>query len=198
MAATAGMAATGRPPERAGSRAAGESEEESAAASEAAAAGGPLGRLRQRLAGLGRRRLILLAAPLVLAATLGAAGLLGAFDPLLLALGLSQPTGPYRGPPVYFDLPEIVVDLDTPPGALHLMRAAIVLELASPEDKAMVKALLPRIEDTILSRLRALTPADLKGTAQSYELRDELLQRVRVALGGEQVRGVYFRDLLVR
>lgn len=156
--------------------------------------------LLERLRRLSRKQLILFAAPLVLVLGLGVALGIGALDPLLIRFGImdSKADGPYSGPPVYFDLPDMVINLDMPNGQIRLLRASISLELSAPADKEIVKALMPRIQDAIQTLLRSLGPADLQGSAQTYRLRDELLQRVGVAIGAEHVRRVWFRELLVR
>jgi flagellar FliL protein len=157
---------------------------------------GLLGRLKR----LSRLQLLLMAAPVVVIVGLSGAVLSGMLDPVLISVGLmAEPGGSaYQGPPVYVELPDMIVNLDVPSGQIRLLRASISLQLQSPDDKALIKDLMPRILDILQTRLRALTPDDLKGNAQTYRLREELLQRVRVAVGPEHVRAVLFRDLLVR
>jgi flagellar protein FliL len=155
----------------------------------------------ERLKGLSRKRLALLALFLVMLLALVGTGIWFALDPLLAELGLAgqgKPEAPSASPAVFFELPEAVVNLDAPDGQIRLLRASIVLELPSTADLDLARAFLPRIQDTLQVRLRALTPDDLKGTAKTYRLRGDLLRRLDLAIGPEHVKQVWFRELLVR
>jgi flagellar FliL protein len=169
---------------------------------EAGAAAPPKG-LVERIKRMSRKQLVLFGAPILLVLILAIATFAGAFDPLLVTAGLKSEPGkappPYSGPPVFVDLPDVLVNLDVPGGEIRLLRASISIELPSPADKAVINEFMPRIQDALQTRLRALTPDDLRGSAQSFRLREELLQRIRLSVGGAQhVRRVLFRDLLVR
>ncbi|HLI11891.1 MAG TPA: flagellar basal body-associated FliL family protein [Alphaproteobacteria bacterium] len=154
----------------------------------------------------GRKRAILLAlaAALLVATALGVGlAVYWARIELLLAHFVKPSesrvaTGPAAALPLFLDLPDMVVNLTTSSGDIHMLRASIALELASPADAAYLRSLMPRIQDVIETRLRALRPDDLKGTAQYYRLRDELLARVAFAVGPGHVRQVFFKDLIVR
>jgi flagellar FliL protein len=155
----------------------------------------------ERLKALPRKRLALIALFLVVLLGLVGTGIWFALDPLLAEFDLAgqgKSEGSRVNSAVFFDLPEMVVNLDAPSDQIHLLRASIVLELSSAADLPVAKELLPRIQDALQLPLRALTPDDLKGTAQTYRLRHELLQRVGLAIGPEHVKQVWFRELLAR
>ncbi|HYB10061.1 MAG TPA: flagellar basal body-associated FliL family protein [Alphaproteobacteria bacterium] len=155
----------------------------------------------ERLRSLPRKRLALVVFFAVVLLALVGAGIWFALDPLLSELNLGGQANPEESrvnPAVFFDLPDMVVNIDAPNGQILLLRASIVLELPSAADLPLAKALLPRIQDSFQVPLRSLTPDDLKGTAQTYRLRQELLKRVALALGQDHVRQVWFRELLAR
>lgn len=138
----------------------------------------------------------------------GAAGLVG-----LLAIGgavwfffLSggeEPVDPMappvveQKPVVFYDLPEMTVNLSTEGRATYL-RVRIALEVS---DQAMVDRIspyLPRILDAFQIYLRELRPADLEGSAGLFRLKEELLRRINLAVHPAKVDGVLFKEILIQ
>ena len=103
------------------------------------------------------------------------------------------------GAPIFYDLPEFLVNLNTGTGrSASFLKATITLELPSEEAVAQVEAMLPRIKDTMNTYLRELRTADLAGSAGIYRLREELLMRVNKAIQPQQVNDVLFKDIVVQ
>lgn len=131
----------------------------------------------------------------------GAAGLF--FSGLLG--GESEPAAPVAAEnrplsskTVFFDLPEMLVNLNSSGRRPNFLKMRVSLELASDKDIERLRNLSPRIIDTFQVYLRELRVEDLRGSAGVYRLREELLARVNAAVRPTQVRDVLFRDMLVQ
>ena len=72
------------------------------------------------------------------------------------------------------------------------------LELARPEDQAVVQAAMPRVLDLFQTYLREMRPDELRGTAGTYRLREELVARSSIAAQPAHVLNVLFTELLVQ
>ncbi|WP_430511781.1 flagellar basal body-associated FliL family protein [Pannonibacter phragmitetus] len=100
-------------------------------------------------------------------------------------------------PVVFYDLPEMTVNLSTEGRATYL-RVRIALEVS---DQAMVDRIspyLPRILDAFQIYLRELRPADLEGSAGLFRLKEELLRRINLAVHPAKVDGVLFKEILIQ
>ncbi len=81
----------------------------------------------------------------------------------------------------FFDVPDIIVYIqsaDTTPAYLKL---SVSLELDSPEEKAGIQALMPRVVDQFQGYLRELRMDDLRGSAGVLRLKEELMRRINAA-----------------
>lgn len=100
-------------------------------------------------------------------------------------------------PVVFYDLPEMTVNLSTDGRATYL-KVRIALEVA---DQAMVDRIspyLPRILDAFQIYLRELRPADLEGSAGLFRLKEELLRRINLSVYPAKVDGVLFKEILIQ
>jgi flagellar FliL protein len=141
----------------------------------------------------GNRKLVLLAAPaalLVLGAGLWFAGVL---PPLLdgqsgaaTAEAAARQSAPSQ--PAFVDLPEIIANLNVPGRRQSFVRLRARLEVARAEDVAAVNAAMPRLVDLFTTYLREVRPEELRGSAGSHRLREELIARAAIAIAPE-VRG---------
>lgn len=104
------------------------------------------------------------------------------------------------GPPVYYDLPDLLVNLNTSERRPTFLKISVSLLLARPEDRAQLDTVMPQIIDNFQIYLRELRLDDLRGSAGMYRLREELLLRVNAAAApvGVQVSDVLFREMLVQ
>jgi flagellar FliL protein len=103
------------------------------------------------------------------------------------------------GKPVAFiNLPDIVVNLNSPAKQPRFLKVALKIELESAEEEKKMKRLLPRVVDQFQLYLRELRIEDLRGTSGIYRLKIELLSRVRAAAPNVKVRDVLFQELLVQ
>jgi flagellar FliL protein len=99
---------------------------------------------------------------------------------------------------VFYDLPELLVNLSTAGRKSAFLKLKISLELVRPEDVPKVESVMPKIIDNFQAYLRELRVEDLKGSAGMYRLREELLKRVGAAIAPATVNDVLFKEMLVQ
>lgn len=99
---------------------------------------------------------------------------------------------------VFYELPDLVVSLNTNERKSTFLKVRVTLELADPAAVATVERLLPRIIDHCQVYLRELRPDDLRGSAGTLRLREELRRRIAAAIAPAALRDVLFVELLVQ
>lgn len=99
---------------------------------------------------------------------------------------------------VFFDLPEMLVNLNTNSRRPTFLKIHVSLELTSDQDAEYVKKMSPRIIDNFQVYLRELRVDDLRGSAGIYRLREELLARINMAVRPAKVKDVLFKEVLVQ
>ena len=99
---------------------------------------------------------------------------------------------------VFFDLPDMVVNLETGERRQGLMSLKITLELGSDADIPTIERVMPRVTDAFQVFLRGLSRDDLEGSVGLQRIKEELLRRVNAAAYPAQVQDVLFRELLVQ
>ncbi|HUA53055.1 MAG TPA: flagellar basal body-associated FliL family protein [Candidatus Sulfotelmatobacter sp.] len=109
------------------------------------------------------------------------------------APGAAQP-----GAPIYWDLPDILVNLRTDGPRPQFLKISVSLELDHPEDRAAIERVMPRVTDTFQVYLRELTADQLRGSAGLIRLREELLSRINTAVAPAHVKDVLFREMLIQ
>ena len=103
-----------------------------------------------------------------------------------------------HGPSVYYDLPEMLVNLNTSGRKTGYLKISVSLELASEKDIEHLQGVMPRIVDNFQVYLREMRVEDLQGSAGLQRLREELLLRVSNAARPAVVRDVLFREMLIQ
>lgn len=98
----------------------------------------------------------------------------------------------------FYELPDLVVSLNTNERKSTFLKVRITLELAGSAAVAAVERLMPRIIDYCQVYLRELRPDDLRGSAGTLRLREELRRRVAAAIAPATIRDVLFVELLVQ
>ena len=102
-------------------------------------------------------------------------------------------------PPAFFDLPDVLVNLQSPGnGRAVYLKAKIVLEFEDQKLIDQVKPLMPRVMDTFQAYLREMRSSDLEGSAGLYRLREELTRRVNLAVAPAKVSAVLFKEIVVQ
>lgn len=154
-----------------------------------------------RKSGLSGKKLVLLVVlPLLLLIGAGTAVFMsGALDELFAEQEeQAEPVEEAAAPSVYYDLPELLVNLSNGERRVSYLKLSISLELPGEPSVSRVSAVQPRIIDNFQVYLRELRPEDLQGSAGMQRLREELLTRVNLATHPVVVRDVLFRQILVQ
>ena len=99
---------------------------------------------------------------------------------------------------VYYDLPEMLVNLNAADNRTHYLKISVSLELADKDQISTIQTMLPRIIDNFQVYLRELRVEDLRGSAGLYRLREELLTRVNKAAAPARITDVLFKEMLVQ
>ena len=102
-------------------------------------------------------------------------------------------------PPVFIDVPEMMVNLVGLPGErVQYLKVRVVLEVKEEKQVEAIKPTMPRVTDIFQTYLRELRAADLNGSAGLFRLREELTRRVNVAVAPTQVNAVLFKEIVVQ
>lgn len=101
-------------------------------------------------------------------------------------------------PPVYYNVPDMIVNLQAERNRPVFLKISMSLELAKDTDVPAVERVLPRVIDNFQVYLRELRVDELRGSAGMYRLREELLMRVNQAVAPIKVKDVLFREMLVQ
>jgi flagellar protein FliL len=72
------------------------------------------------------------------------------------------------------------------------------LEVMKPEDVERVKAAMPRLQDLFLTYIREMRPQELRGSAGTYRLREELMARANLAATPARITDVLFTQMLIQ
>ena len=108
----------------------------------------------------------------------------GGILPPLLGMGAPAATAEGREPGprtvAFLDMPEIVTNLNAPGRRSVYLKLRSKLELARPEDGALVQASMPRLLDLFQTYLREVRPEELRGSAGTQRLREELVARANI------------------
>ena len=105
---------------------------------------------------------------------------------------------PIHTAPIFMDLPDIVANLNTGGHRAAYVKLKAKLELARAEDQLVLTAAMPRVLDLFQGYLREMRPEELRGSAGTYRLREELLARTNLAAPPARVVAVLFTELIVQ
>jgi flagellar protein FliL len=152
----------------------------------------------------GKKKLVLIALPVLLIGV-GAGLWFGGILPPLLGMGgateeaaAAEARSPPAPQPAFVDLPEIVSNLNAPGRRASFVRLRAKLEVSRQEDVAAVQAAMPRLVDLFSTYLREVRPEELRGSAGSHRLREELIARASLAASPARVTDVLFVEILVQ
>lgn len=168
------------------------------AAAADAASGAPAGAAGKKG---GKKKLLILAIPLLLAGA-GAGLWFSGILPDLLGTSAKKTEEPPKQAtkvdPVFVDMPEMVANLNSPQKRPSYVKLKARVELSKPEDQAPFNAAMPRVVDLFQTYLREMRPDELRGSAGTYRLREELIARASLVSAPAQVVDVLFSELLVQ
>jgi len=143
-----------------------------------------------------KRKLIIIAAALLVLIGAGAGGWFFFFNHHGEA---AHAEAPPQKPPVFVDVPDILVNLASVPGErVQYLKIKVVLEVKDEPLVEKIKPTMPRVMDIFQTYLRELRAVDLGGSAGLFRLKEELTKRVNAAISPSQVNAVLFKEVVVQ
>ena len=122
--------------------------------------------------------------------------------PTIILLGfIGGEDGPVEAvakPAVFYDLPDLTINLASPDKRSQYLRIKVALEVSKRETIDEITPMLPRVMDAFQVYLRELRMTDLEGSAGIYRLKEELRRRVNLAIHPAQVDDILFKELLIQ
>lgn len=110
-----------------------------------------------------------------------------------------QAAAPPPKPPVFLDVPEILVNLANTPGdRVQYLKVRVVLEVKDQPLVAQIQPNMPRVTDLFQTYMRELRPGDLNGSVGLFRLKEELTRRVNAAIAPNQVNAVLFKEIVIQ
>ncbi len=144
----------------------------------------------------GKRKLILIAAALLVVIGAGAGSWFFFFNHHGDEVHAEAPP---PKPPVFVDVPDILVNLAGAPGErVQYLKIKVVLEVKDELLVEKIKPTMPRVMDIFQTYLRELRATDLAGSAGLFRLKEELTKRVNAAISPGQVNAVLFKEVVVQ
>jgi flagellar FliL protein len=100
--------------------------------------------------------------------------------------------------PLVYDQPEILAKLHGNPQRPSYVKLTARLEVTRQEDVERLKAAMPRLQDLFLTYIREMRPQELRGSAGTYRLREELIARANLAAAPARITDVLFTQMLIQ
>ncbi len=112
------------------------------------------------------------------------------------AAGEGQASG--GAPVVFVELPDVLVNLKSTGRRMRYLKLKVALEVADEASAERIRALTPRVMDSLQLYLRALSVEDVRGAVGMERLKEELLARVNRAVQPDRAEDVLFKEILVQ
>jgi flagellar FliL protein len=117
------------------------------------------------------------------------------FSPRADQLDMEVASGPNE---VYYEMPEILVNVNNLDGRPALLKLRVNLELGSARDAALVQARLPAVLDNFNAQLQGMRLDELQGAPNMQRLREALLAAVTGATPNAQVNKLRFAEIMIQ
>jgi flagellar FliL protein len=144
-----------------------------------------------------RKRLFIIVGAAVAVLVIGGgatAFLMGAF-----AGGPPEKVVEVSGPPVYYDVPEMRVDLKSDGRRARFITILVTVELPNAETKTYLDAVKPRVMSGFQTFLREQSAEDLVGKAGTDKIHAAFMNVTNSALAPDhRARDILFRSILVQ
>ena len=99
---------------------------------------------------------------------------------------------------IIIELPELVANLNVPGRRPAYIKLKASVELGKAEDQVVFAAIQPHVMDLFQTYLRELHPEELRGSAGTYRLREELINRINVSIAPGKIVNLLFSELLIQ
>ena len=142
--------------------------------------------------------LLLVALPVLLGAGGGAGAWFAGLIPGLGAKNAATAAAAAPEKPIFVDMPDIVANLNAPGRRSSYIKLRSKLEVSRAADARALQEAMPRLQDLFTTYLREVRPEELRGSAGTYRLREELMARASLAAPPAQVTDVLFVELLIQ
>lgn len=148
--------------------------------------------------------LMIVGATIVLACGgLAGAYFTGMLDPVMAMILGGEETPPEElaadtGEPVFYEIPDFIVSLNNADRKSRFMKIRVSLELGDHGSIPEVERMMPRIVDNVQIYLRELRAQDLKGSAGTHRLREELLKRINASVAPIRINDVLLLEILLQ
>ncbi|MDR1026499.1 MAG: flagellar basal body-associated FliL family protein [Lactobacillus sp.] len=110
-------------------------------------------------------------------------------DPTIVKSSVSSSGGVV----VFYDLPEITVQIKDSAGVMEDLKIKLNMELTSNEDSKAIEPLIPRIIDVIITHTVELNSNEVSGISNLYWLKEELLHRINLSVAPIRVSNLNFK-----
>ena len=101
--------------------------------------------------------------------------------------------------PIYVDLPELIANLNSNPQRPNYVKLTVRLEVTKQQDVERVKVAMPRLQDLFLTDTAVRCALqELRGSAGTYRLREELIARANLAAAPARITDVLFTQMLIQ
>ena len=98
----------------------------------------------------------------------------------------------------FLELSPFQVNLNDHRQNFSILRTSIALEMNRPTDKKDILAVMPRIQDSIITYLRDVRPEELQETGGLYRLKEALLERINFLIAPAHINDVLFKEMFVQ
>jgi flagellar protein FliL len=99
---------------------------------------------------------------------------------------------------VFFNLPDLMVNLNGAQDQVRYLKLKVSFEMADQANISGIEPLMPKILDTIQVYIRGLRVSDLKDNLGVEKLRQELLKRINLITGDNEVFDIWFPEMLTQ
>jgi len=103
-----------------------------------------------------------------------------------------------EAPSIYFDIPEMVVNLASGRERPQYLKLKIAIEADSQKNIDALNPKMPRIQDMFQVYLREMRRSDLEGSAAVYRLKNELMRRINITIHPAQIKRVLFKEIIIQ
>lgn len=101
-------------------------------------------------------------------------------------------------PKVYYNLPEMVVNLSSQDKRAQYLKLKVSLEAPNQMVLDALNPIMPRVLDMFQLYLRELRSNDLEGSAGIYRLKEELLRRINLEIHPHKISRVLFNEIIAQ
>ncbi len=112
--------------------------------------------------------------------------------------GAAKPEAAPAAEPVFFDLPDMLVNLHTTGNRAAYLKMKLSLQYSDPQVTPILQKMQPRVIDSFQIYLRELRLEDLEGSAGLLRLKEELVARANQLLAPATIDDVLFKEMLVQ